>query len=402
MLQRLIARSEPLRRLRDEGYAIALSPSNNHLIVSHVPYVNASREVRYGTLVAVLNLNGDLVNPPPDHVVYFTGDQPCEANGAEITAIKHAMGRQEIDKGLFVDRSFSAKPTVPFADYYAKMTNYVNILAGPAHVILPAATAKISPPYPITEEEAVFRYADTSSSRSGIAGLAERFERQLIGIVGVGGTGSYVLDFIAKTPVAEIHLFDSDIFSSHNAFRAPGAASLQELEQFPRKTAYFDGIYAKMRRGLYCHDEVTDGAGLDVLAKLDFVFLCLDQGKVKELIVTRLLEARVPFVDVGMGLEHGDGFLTGLLRVTTASGDKSDHVRDCIPFTDGGANDIYGKNIQVAEMNALNAALAVIRWKKLLGFYRDLEGEHSSHYSVSHGTILNQHHHHEATDRIQP
>ncbi|MBK8460316.1 MAG: ThiF family adenylyltransferase, partial [Micropruina sp.] len=31
--------------------------------------------------------------------------------------------------------------------------------------------------------------------------------------------------------------------------------------------------------------------------------------------------------------------------------------------------DDYSSNIQVAELNALNAALAVIRWKRHLGFY---------------------------------
>lgn len=36
----------------------------------------------------------------------------------------------------------------------------------------------------------------------------------------------------------------------------------------------------------------------------------------------------------------------------------------------------YDTNIQIAELNALNAALAAIRWKKLWDFYADQEGEH--------------------------
>jgi tRNA A37 threonylcarbamoyladenosine dehydratase len=55
-----------------------------------------------------------------------------------------------------------------------------------------------------------------------------------------GGTGSYVLDFVAKTPVKEIHLFDGDIFDQHNAFRAPGAPSGEELEQRLKKVAVHD------------------------------------------------------------------------------------------------------------------------------------------------------------------
>ena len=47
-------------------------------------------------------------------------------------------------------------------------------------------------------------------------------------IVGLGGTGGYLLDLLAKTPIEEIHLYDDDIFGTHNAFRAPGAASLDD------------------------------------------------------------------------------------------------------------------------------------------------------------------------------
>ena len=55
--------------------------------------------------------------------------------------------------------------------------------------------------------------------------------------MGLGGTGSYVLDLVAKTPVWEIHLFDGDAFLQHNAFRSPGAPSLDELEAQPPKAA---------------------------------------------------------------------------------------------------------------------------------------------------------------------
>jgi hypothetical protein len=36
---------------------------------------------------------------------------------------------------------------------------------------------------------------------------------------------------------------------------------------------------------------------------------------------------------------------------------------------------------------ALNAALAVVKWKKLFGFYADNEGEHFSTYTVD-GNLL--------------
>jgi hypothetical protein len=48
-------------------------------------------------------------------------------------------------------------------------------------------------------------------------------------------------------------------------------------------------------------------------------------------------------------------------------------------FTPRGSRDLdYDGNIQIAELNSLNAALAVIKWKKLCGFYNDRKAEHFS------------------------
>jgi hypothetical protein len=43
------------------------------------------------------------------------------------------------------------------------------------------------------------------------------------------------LDFVAKTPVEEIHLFDSDVFLQHNAFRAPGAINKERFSEHLKK-----------------------------------------------------------------------------------------------------------------------------------------------------------------------
>jgi hypothetical protein len=47
------------------------------------------------------------------------------------------------------------------------------------------------------------------------------------------------------------------------------------------------------------------------------------------------------------------------------------------------ARAVYERNIQIAELNALCAVIAIIKWKKYCGFYQDLEGEHDSTYSTN-------------------
>lgn len=75
--------------------------------------------------------------------------------------------------------------------------------------------------------------------------------------------------------------------------------------------------------------------------------------------------------------------------MTASTPEKRDHVRQRISFVGGGAKDIYASNIQVADLNALNAVLAVVKWKKILGFYRDLECEHHCTYTTDGNMLIN-------------
>ena len=70
------------------------------------------------------------------------------------------------------------------------------------------------------------------------------------------------------------------------------------------------------------------------------------------------------------------------------------HVRDKkrISFVTADEVNEYDTNIQIAELNALNAALAVIRWKKFWDFYADQEGEHNSLYTIAGNELTNEDH----------
>ena len=123
---------------------------------------------------------------------------------------------------------------------------------------------------------------------------------------------------------------------------------------------------------------------------MDFVFVCLDKGAPKKLIVEKLEEFNIPFSDAGMGIQLNDNTLGGIVRVTTSTVQKRDHFRGRVSFEDAPADDDYYRNIQIADLNALNAALAVIKLKKLFGFYRDLKSEHHSQFSFDTNLLLNE------------
>jgi hypothetical protein len=391
MSQQLINRSSDLKQLKDEGYDIEVRPG--HLLIKNVPHVNSRKEVAYGTLVSVLTQAGGVTTTPGDHVAKFAGEYPCYEDGSEIFQIKHSSQQETLDRGLVVQHSFSAKPTSGgYKDYHEKMTTYVAIISAPAKAIDPTVTVRPCRFIEAEDPDDVFTYHDAASSRAGIMAISRKLELAKVAIVGLGGTGSYVLDLVAKTPVREIHLFDGDKFLQHNAFRSPGAPSVEELREIPLKVSYFQNRYSRMHRKIVAHDCYIDDANVELLAEMDFVFLCLDKGEAKKLIVDKLEAANRPFIEVGLGVDLVDESLGGVLRVTTSTSQKRDHVKTLkrIPFSDGGVNNDYARNIQVADLNALNAALAVVKWKKLLGFYRDLEHEHFSAYTIDGNSLVNE------------
>ncbi|MGW0294164.1 ThiF family adenylyltransferase [Streptomyces tuirus] len=390
MSPQLISRSPDLRRLQDEGYGIEVR--SGLLLMHHVPYVDAQRTVRYGVLVSEMSLAGDVTVVPSTHVVMFIGAEPCDHLGQPLEALINSRGRQSPAPGVEVDFVFSSKPASGYPDYYAKMTTYAAILTSPAQQLDPEATAVTYRVADDPAEESVFRYTDTASSRAGIGAATRRLQNLRVAIVGLGGTGSYILDLVAKTPVAQIHLYDGDKFLQHNAFRSPGAASRDDLEAALNKAEHFAAVYDRMRRGVVAHPVYVDETNIETLRTADFVFLCVDDNAARRRIVEGLERYQVAFIDVGMGVYETGGQLSGLVRVTTSTSTRRRHVHDHqrIPLADGAAPNDYQRNIQIADLNSLNATLAVIRWKKLCGFYLDLEQEFHSVYQIDGNVLTNE------------
>jgi hypothetical protein len=387
MSRQLIARSPDLLRLQNEGYDITVR--DGFLLVGSIPYVDSNRAVRRGTLISKLDLSGDKTSVPTDHVAYWTGEHPCHADGSIISAIQNGSPPQDFGNGIRGQFTFSAKAS--YRDYHHKMTTYIGRITGEATKIDPSATARTYPTIPTENDYSVFKYVDTATSRAGIGAVNARIAGQRIGIVGLGGSGAYALDLVAKTAVAEIHITDGDDFSQHNAFRAPGAASLAQLNAKPKKVRHFAEIYAKMHNGIVPHPVYLDETNLHLLDDMDFVFICIDRGVAKRLVVERLIANRTPFVDVGMGVLLSAGRLGGIVRTTTSTPETRERAAPHISYADhdGEVNE-YVTNIQIAELNALNAALAVIRWKKMFGVYRDSRNEINAGYSIASGEIISE------------
>ena len=378
MSRKLIAHSPDLARLKKEGFEVRVRES--FLLTSSVPYLNSKGELRYGILACELTHQDQVANAPRDHTMWWQGEYPHDADGSSIKAIYNPTEGKTLLTGFPVNHYFSAKPydvngqPSNYPDFYEKVKTYTGIISGPALRKYSDAVLLTEREFSDEDDDSPFLYSDTNSSRSEINAISDKVKGQRIAIIGAGGTGSYILDLVAKTMVAEIHLFDKDPFGQHNAFRAPGAASPDELDAKMKKVVYLSNIYSKMRKGIIAHPEFIGPANFHELDGMSFVFIAIDKTGVKRELFNYLLAKDIPFIDVGIGVTRRQDVLTATARVTAANARKNDHLAMRVDMGPGDdEEDEYNTNIQIAELNALNAALAVIHWKRQYGFYEGHE-----------------------------
>jgi hypothetical protein len=370
VFQKLVSHNGDIRHLVEKGYAVAFD--SNHLIVRDIPYLDDNRKLQVGVIVTKLDFVNQNCVKQTDHQVFFAGSVPHGLDGKPIPNLgggPTTLPLSDASKDVVVQRSFSNKPrsTGKFEDFFEKIESYVGILSGPAMELYQTTPYTFRVVKEITGNS-IFKIYDTLTSRAEITDLSANFNNDIIAIIGLGGTGAYVLDFLAKTPVREIRIFDLDPFHVHNAFRSPGR--LEEAEFGKPKADIYFSRYENFRNGIKAVAKFIDTSCSDEMNGVTFAFVCVDKGSSRAGIFDLLISKGIPFIDVGMGLNRKHGPINGTLRMTYYSVENGIKMRDkkLAPITDN-EEDLYKTNIQIAELNALNACLAVIKFKQQRGFY---------------------------------
>lgn len=373
LFRKLVNRNADLAHLVEKGYAVTFD--SGCMVIRDIPYLDQHGALCWGAIVTKLvPVDAEQVTQE-DHTIMFAGAHPCGLDGAVIPAIDagvHTLTLSDACSDVVVQRRFSNKPRKEgkFANFYDKIQSYVAIISGPAEHKHGASALT----FKSVEDEAqdsVFKFQDSLTSKAEIADLSRKIEGDVLAVIGLGGSGAYALDYLVKTPAKEIRGFDGDVFHVHNAFRSPGM--LQEEELGLPKAVVYQGRYSTFRNGLKLEARYIDSESTDALEGVTFAFVCVDKGSARAAIFELLIQKGIPFIDVGMGLKRSKaGALSGMLRVTYYSPEDARRVRDMgLAEMNDGLENLYRSNVQIAELNALNAALAVIRYKQLRSFYVD-------------------------------
>ena len=374
MLHRLANHNNDIKKLFEEGYAISFD--SNYLIIRDVLYLDENKTLKTGAIVSKLVFT-DLDHVTlEDHSILFCGSHPHEIDGTPIKNLGGGALTLVLEAtDIVVERSFSNKPLNSdgsfrdFVDLFEKIESYVGVISGPALQLFPEE--KVLTFRSVNNiTESVFKFNDTLTSSAEIGELAIKFREEVVAIIGLGGTGSYILDFLAKTPVKEIRGFDADQFHVHNAFRSPG--KVEESEFGKPKIEVYKNRYEGFRHGINFQRKYVLTDSKEELEGVTFAFVCVDKGTSRAAIFDLLVQMHIPFIDVGMGLNKIKGPIDGMIRTTYYSVETAQEMVDkkLAPLHDD-VDDIYKTNIQLSELNALNACFAVIRFKQLRGFYFD-------------------------------
>ncbi len=391
MFQKLVSHNSDLKRLVEKKYAVAFD--SKHLIIRDIPYLDQNKELQIGAIVAKLEFIDEVRVQQDDHQIFFAGGIPHETDGTPIANLASSreanLPLSELSSDVVVQRRFShkLKKTNGYTDFFEKIETYTAVISGPAMALYPEVHPYTCRIVEETIDDPIFKLHDTLTSRAELQELSTVFESEKVAIIGLGGTGSYVLEFLAKTRVGKIEAFDADGFYVHNLYRSPGKVETSEFGK--TKAEVYKSRYENLRNGLTFHTKYLDSDSSSDLEGVTFAFVCVDSGSSRAAIFDVLKTLKIPFIDVGMGLSKKDNGLRGAIQTTHYPPDSVDEIvaNGFAQLVDRPEN-LYKENIQISELNALNAALAVIHYKQLKGFYDNQTDGHHFHFDVSDLQIL--------------
>lgn len=365
---------EQIKNLQGNGFRV--SEVEGHLIVTGVPYLDAEKEIAYGALAFPIGGVGQQNAVPANHIALWCGGDPHDLTGEamDLCCSRNVVliGGQHFDK-QFSRKKREGRNTLNYKNFVEIVQSYFDIIAAPTGLVKSDSTPenhiKFTPEY---DWEKYFEYRDVASSKSHITDFVKRLISEKIAIVGLGGSGSYVLDFLSKCPIREIHLFDDDVFDVHNAYRAPSAASKESLSApQQKKVDYFAEKYGAMKKAIIAHGIRVGGDNVkDSLSSMEFVFLCMDGCPEKKEVVEWLEKEDIDFISVGLGLrvEGEPQVIAGQVETYPRNSSNRHNSLDGTILSYSEGDGVYN-NVQVADMNALAAVMAIFQWKSLKGFY---------------------------------
>lgn len=371
----LASRNPFVQDLEDQGFLLDFV--GGYLLIYGLPYLNEAGELAYGDWASPVDLSAEgVIDPPTNHQAWFRGGRPHDQSGRPLR-LGGGADKVAVSAAFEAQTSFSYKlkddqgQLRAYNSFEEKVLTYLDTITGPAMSKFRHATPLRAIETKAAEQGTPLRLPDTLSARYHMNDLSKLLVGKRAAIVGLGGTGAYILDFLARTHLAEIALFDDDKVHVHTLFRWPGVFS-DAIGKLKVSALWVQ--YGQWHANIRPVPERVSTDNIEQLGEFDFVFIAVDHGPSRILIVDWLTARGIPFADCGMGLNRAPTGLNGVVRVTGTQRDAFEETANTM-FLPGGDPEggEYRKQAQIGELNALNAAFAVMLFKQHFGIYYRLD-----------------------------
>ncbi len=242
-----------------------------------------------------------------------------------------------------------------------------------------SATSRESAPRPYTFDVLGDQLPEAVEWRSLVA-------QERVAIVGLGGVGAWIADFVVKADPGEVHGWDYDCIEPKNILRMPGGLDPKVWIGKP-KADWFRETYSLIHTNVHGYnDKVLLENVQEVIEKTTFAFVAVDDADDQIMVCDTLANAGIPFVVVGLSPVRKDKRVNVSMRIVTA------HVgvpswKEAIPQVGRAGQDDYG-SLDLPEVYSMAAGWAIQSWRKMRGQFWQEKREECLVYRASEQSLI--------------
>ena len=337
-----------------------------YLVIYGLPYLDKEGELKHGDWISPIDLSEAVIDPPKNHQAWWRGGRPHDQSKRELR-LGGGADHVSVAQDFISDYSFSFKlqengEMRAYRSFEEKVQTYLDAITAPALAAYPDATPLHGIEIKAAAQGSPLRLPDTMSARYNMNDVSSLLREKKWRSSAWAGP-----DPISSISSREriwsglrCSMTTRCMFTRFFAYRVSSRAQSEgfKVEALARQ-------YGQWHTGLDPVPERITPDNIERLSDFDFVFVSVDDGPARCHIVDWLSARGIPYVDCGMGLNRSAVGLSGFVRITGVDREAFEgNVNTPQLPIENAKNDEYRKQAQIAELNALNASMAVIRFKQ--------------------------------------
>ncbi len=210
--------------------------------------------------------------------------------------------------------------------------------------------------------------------------------QERVALVGLGGVGAWIADFVVKAGPREVHGWDYDCIEPKNILRMPGGLDPNVWIGRP-KADWFKETYSLIHTNVHGHNaRVLPENVHAAIEGTTFAFVAVDDAHDRMMVCDALASAGVPFVVAGLSPVRKDKRVTVSMRIVTAHVGVSSW-RDAVPQVGQAGQDDYG-SLDLPDVYSMAAGWAIQSWRKMRGQFWQEQREECLDYSATDQSLI--------------